>query len=100
VPDIRRAVEVDPFSDRVVVERTRVDELACLDVDRHAREEAVAAAVVVMQVGVDDDVDAGEVEVLLAQWDEAGVKVGHRRAQLRHAGVDQRSQGSWARASR
>jgi hypothetical protein len=29
------------------------------------------------------------VEVLLAQWDAAGVKVGHSRVQLRHAGVDQ-----------
>src|SRR3954452_14115615 len=40
--------------DRVVVERTRVCELARLDVDRHAREEAVASAVVEMQVRVDD----------------------------------------------
>jgi hypothetical protein len=38
---------------------------------------------------VDDDVDAGEVEGLLAQWTEAGIHVGHRRVQLRHAGVDQ-----------
>jgi len=49
----------------------------------------VAAAVVEVQVCVDDDVDAGEVEVLLAQWTEAGIEVGHRRVQLRHAGVDQ-----------
>ena len=42
-----------------------------------------------VQVGVDDDVDAGEVEVLLAQWAEAGIHVGHRRVQLRHPGVDQ-----------
>ena len=42
-----------------------------------------------VQVCVDDDVDAGEVEVLLAQWTEAGIEVGHRRVQLRHAGVDQ-----------
>ena len=52
--DVLRALEVDPFADRVVVERTRVAELACLDVDRDAREEAVAAAVVVVQVGIDD----------------------------------------------
>jgi hypothetical protein len=39
---------------------------------------------------VDDDVDAGEIEVLLAQWIEAGIEGGHhRRVQLRHAGVDQ-----------
>ena len=42
-----------------------------------------------VQVRVDDDVDAGEVEGLLAQRDQAGVDVGHLRAQLRHAGVDQ-----------
>jgi hypothetical protein len=42
-----------------------------------------------MQVRVDDDVDAGEVEVLLAQRSEAGVHVGQQRVQLRHAGVDQ-----------
>jgi hypothetical protein len=40
-------------------------------------------------VCVDDDVDAGEVEVLLAQRPEAGIEVGHRRVQLRQAGVDQ-----------
>jgi hypothetical protein len=62
VLDIRRAVEVDPFTDRVVVERARVGEFARLHVDRHAREEAVPAAVVEMQVGVDDAGDvAGDV---------------------------------------
>jgi len=55
---------------------------------RPSGEEVVAAAVVEVQVRVDDDVDAGEVEGLLAQWDEAGVKVGHLRVQLRHAGVE------------
>jgi hypothetical protein len=47
----------------------------------------VAAAVVEVQVCVDDDVNAGEVEGLLAQWTEAGIEVGQRRVQLRHAGV-------------
>ena len=42
-----------------------------------------------VQVGVDDDVDAGQIEVLLAQRPEAGIHVGHRRVQRRHAGVDQ-----------
>ena len=42
-----------------------------------------------VQVWIDDDVDAGEIEVLLAQRLEAGIHVGHRRVQLRHAGVDQ-----------
>src|SRR5262249_50500927 len=67
----------------------RIVELSTLDVDRPAGEEVVAAAVVEVQVCVYDDVDAGEVEVLFAQWTEAGIKVGHRRVQLRHAGVDQ-----------
>jgi hypothetical protein len=67
----------------------RVVELPTLDVDRSAGEEVVAAAVVDVQVCVDDDVDAGEIEVLLAQWTEAGIEVGHRRVQLRYAGVDQ-----------
>jgi hypothetical protein len=44
-----------------------------------------AAAVVEVQVRVDDDVNAGEVEVLLAQRTEAGIEVGRRRVQLRHA---------------
>ena len=44
-----------------------------------------------VQVRVDDDVDAAEVEVLLAQWKDAGIQVGHRRMQLRHAGVDQQA---------
>ena len=55
--------------------------------DRLAGEEVVAAAVVEAQV--DDDVDAGEIEVLLAQRPEVGIEVGPRRVQLRHAGVDQ-----------
>ncbi len=42
-----------------------------------------------VQVCVDDDVDAGEVEVLLTQRTEARIEVGDSRVQLRHAGVDQ-----------
>ena len=53
------------------------------------RQQVVAAAVVEVQVCVDDDVDAVEVEVLLAQWIEAGIEIGRRRVQLGHAGVDQ-----------
>ena len=45
----------------------RVLELPTLDVDRPAGEAVVAAAVVEVEVRVDDDVDAGEVEALLAQ---------------------------------
>src|SRR5581483_3290634 len=67
----------------------RVVELPTLDVDRPSGEEVIAATVVKVQVCVDDDVNAGEVEALLAQWIEAGIHIGHRRVQLRHAGVDQ-----------
>jgi len=49
----------------------------------------VAAAVVEVQVCVDHDVDAGEIEVLLAQGTDARIEVGHRRVQLRHAGIDE-----------
>ena len=49
----------------------------------------VAAAVVEVQVCVDDDVDGGEVEGLIAEWNQPGIHVGHRRMQLGHTGVDQ-----------
>jgi hypothetical protein len=80
---------LDPLENGVVPLAARIVELPMLDVDRPAGEEVVAAAVVAVQVCVDDDVDAGEIEVLLAQWTEAGIHVGHRWVQLRHAGVDQ-----------
>ena len=86
---VLHAGRLDPLANGVVVLAARVVELPTLDVDRLAGEEVVAAAVVGVQVCVDDDVDAGEVEVLLAQRPEAGIHVGHRRVQLRHAGVDQ-----------
>ena len=63
---------VDPLADGVVVLAARVVQLATLDVDRPAGEEVVAAAVVEVQVRVDDDVDAGEVDVLLAQGRRRG----------------------------
>ena len=34
-------------------------------------------------------IDAGEIEVLCAQRSQAGIHVGHRRVQLRQAGVHQ-----------
>src|SRR5207253_10660814 len=74
---VAHAGRLDPLADRVVVLRARVLELLPLNVNRPSGEEVVAAAVVEVQVRVDDDVDAGEVEGLLAQWDEARVKVGH-----------------------
>jgi hypothetical protein len=48
----------------------------------------VAAAVVEVQVGVDDHLDAGEIDVLLAQRPQAGIEVGRRRVRLRDAGCD------------
>jgi hypothetical protein len=87
--DVPHARRLEPFANGVVVLAARVVQLPTLDVDRLAGEEVVAAAVVEVQVCVDDDVGAGEVEVLLVQWTEAGIEVGHRRMQLCHAGVDQ-----------
>ena len=86
VPHARR---VDPLANGVVVLAARVVELPTLDVDRLAGEEVVTAAVIGVQVRVDDDVDVGQIEVLLAQRPEAGIHVGHQGMQLRHAGVDQ-----------
>jgi hypothetical protein len=86
---VPHAGRIDPLADGVVLLAARVVELPPLDVDRPAGEEVVAAAVIGVQVRVDDDVDAGEIEVLLAQWTEAGIHVGQQRVQLRHAGVDQ-----------
>ena len=63
---VPHAGRLDPLANGVVVLAARVVELPTLDVDRLAGEEVVAAAVVAMQVCVDDDVDAGEIEVLLA----------------------------------
>src|SRR6266540_295513 len=59
---VARAGRLDPLADRVVVLRARVLELLPLNVNRPSGEEVVAAAVVEVQVRVDDDVDAGEVE--------------------------------------
>ena len=42
-----------------------------------------------VQMCVDDDIDAGEVEVLLAQRMEARIHVSHRGVKLRQARVDQ-----------
>jgi hypothetical protein len=86
---VAHAGRLDPLANGVVVLAARVVELPTLDVDRPAGEEVVAAAVVGVQVCVDDDVDAGEVEVLLAQWTQARIEVGHQRVRLGHAGVDQ-----------
>src|SRR5918996_1251033 len=86
---VPHAGRLDPLANGVVVLAARVVELPTLDVDRPAGEEVVAAAVVEVQVCVDDDVDAGEIEVVLAQRPEAGIEVGRRRVQLRYAGVNQ-----------
>lgn len=46
--------------------------LATRHIDRQPGEEVVAAAMIEVQVRVDDEVDAGEIEILLAQRDQAG----------------------------
>src|SRR5690349_5379204 len=86
---VPHAGRIDPLANGVVVLVPRVVQLPTLDVNRLAGKETVAAAVIEMQMGVDDEVDAGEVEVLPVQWTYAGIEIGHRRVQLRHAGVDQ-----------
>ncbi len=86
---VPHAGRIDPLANGVVLLAARVLKLLALDVDRLAREEVVAATVVEVQVGVDDDIDAGEVEVLLAERGQARIHVGHQRVQLGHAGVDQ-----------
>src|SRR5690606_35494204 len=80
---------VDPLAKGVPVLVARIIELAALDVDRLAGEEMVATAVVCMQMGVDDDVDAGEIQVLLGERMEDWIELGRERVKLRHAGVDQ-----------
>src|SRR3954454_20803889 len=69
---VPHAGRLDPFANGVVVLGAGVVELATLDVDRPPAEEVVAAAVVEVQVRVDDDVDAGEIEVLLTQRPQPG----------------------------
>ena len=64
---------IDPPANGVVVLASRVVELAALDVDRLAGQEVVAAALVEVQVRVDDEVKAGEVDVLRAQRAEARI---------------------------
>ena len=81
---------VDPLANRVVVLAVGGVELLALHVDRPFGEEVVSAAVIGVEVRVDDDVYACEVELLLVQRVEEWVEGGdHRRVPLRHAGVDQ-----------
>jgi hypothetical protein len=86
---VLQARGVDPLADGVVLLAAGVVEFSSLDVDRSSGEEVVAAAVVEVQVSVDDDVDAVEVEALLTQWVEARIEVGDCRVQFREAGVDE-----------
>jgi hypothetical protein len=84
---VPHAGRLDPLANGVVVLAARVVELPTLDVDRPAGEEVVAAAVVEVQVRVDDDVDAGQVEVgLLAQ---AGRRTGSSFTARPYAGRTQ-----------
>src|SRR5215213_11906334 len=68
---ILHAGRIDPLANRVVVLAVRVVKLLTLDIDRLASEEVVAPTVVEVQVCVDDDVNTGDVKVLIAQWTEA-----------------------------
>ena len=58
---------IDPFADRVVVLGAGIFQLAPLHIDRLAREQVIAAAMVKMQMGVDDDIDARQVKILSVQ---------------------------------
>jgi hypothetical protein len=86
---ILHARRIHPLADGVVVLATGVFQFATLDVDRLPGEQVVAAAVIEVQVGVDDDVDAGDIEILLVERSQPGVHVGHRGVQFLDAGVDQ-----------
>src|SRR5215213_11268411 len=68
---ILHAGRIDPLANSVVVLAVRVVKLLTLDIDRLASEEVVAPTVVEVQVCVDDDVNTGDVKVLIAQWTEA-----------------------------
>src|SRR5262249_31509570 len=83
----------DPLANGVVVLAARVVELPTLDVNRPAGEEVVAAAVVEVQVCVDDDVDAGGGEGLRGQWTGGGGGVGHPPGGRRSARVGQHGRG-------
>jgi len=68
---VTRSGRIDPLADRVVVPAARVVKLPALDVDRPAGEQVVAAAVIEVQVRVDDDVDSGQIEIsLLGPWNQ------------------------------
>src|SRR4051794_22192506 len=71
---VPHAGRIDPLANGVVVLIPRVVQLPTLDVDRLAGKEVVAPAVIEVQVGVDDKVDAAEVEVLPAQRTYAGIE--------------------------
>ena len=58
---VPHAGRLDPLANGVVVLAASVVELPTLDVDGPAGEEVVAAAVVEVQVRVDDDVDGGQI---------------------------------------
>lgn len=56
----------------------------------------IASAVDEVQVGVDDDVDASDVVVLLVPRVEAGFHVGHRRMKPSDTGVDEHARVGWS----
>ena len=72
--DVLDAGRVHPLAHRVAVLAASVVELSTLDVNRLAREQMVPATVVGVEVGIDDDVDAAELEVLFVQWVDRGLQ--------------------------
>ena len=69
---VAHAGRLDPLADRVVVLRARVLELLPLNVNRPSAEEVVAAAVVEVQVRVDDDVGCSSVMPVSTRTRAAG----------------------------
>jgi len=87
---VLHARRVDPRGDGVAVQAAGVVEFAALHVNGLPCEEVVPAAVVGVEVRVDDDIDAGDIDALLVQRVESRTEsLHHRRVQLGHPGVDQ-----------
>ncbi len=72
---VLHARRINPLANSVVSLAVRVVKLPALDVDWPASEAVVATTVVEVQVRVDHDVNASEVNILRAQWLEPGIKI-------------------------
>lgn len=62
---VLNARRIDPLENSVVIHDARLVELQPLGIDRPAREEVVASTGLKLQVCVDNNVNAGPVEILL-----------------------------------